>query len=544
MHPSSRAPLLAWLALGCTLPWATVQAGPPAEGPTGAPPRRRAAGDDLLAHVPADAPYVLAVLEPAPAGLVRRIEPVLAPLRQAVQQGLHELRAAELDPEARALVEALDGRISATGLRELGLDPNPTFVLHGLGLAPVLRVRLHDGPRLHALLRRIDAADGEPWPIWAVDDVSGWKLQDGDTALAWAIVGHDLVVTLYPRTLETEVLPLAFGARRPSRSLADTGWASAMRREHGLVEHGLGRVDLRALADAWTGRAGGLLGATTRAWGFEPDDDPCNAAIRRAAERMPEVVLGLTALSDDRVGGRWLLRLDRALRRDLAALAGPIPTTADGVASAGFALDMAGAERSARAFMDDLRRAAPGCIDADAWHGVTLPLAIASVRSGAATLHAYDPRKPDDASYTAVLGLSAVEPWLAAALPDASLRDFPRRRPVPARDVLGPAPDLAHAFVARTDDGVAIASGHRARAHARRAARVRGRDRDELFALDLALGGLRRAIPARTLRDGLDDLDPLERALAEGVLDLLGDYEARVRVDDAGLAAEWSLELR
>jgi hypothetical protein len=43
---------------------------------------------------------------------------------------------------------------------------------------------------------------------------------------------------------------------------------------------------------------------------------------------------------------------------------------------------------------------------------------------------------------------------------------------------------------------------------------------------------------------GALELDPLERALVEGVLDLLGDYEARLRVDEAGLVADWSLELR
>lgn len=536
--------------LGCSIVAGVALAAPPKPAPLGVdegreqPRRRPAAGDELLAFVPADAPYVLAVLEPAPRGLLRRIEPVLAPLRQAVQRELDAVDPDDLPPEVRVLVEALDGRVSAEGLRELGIDANPRLVVYGLGLAPVVRIRLHDGPRLHALLRRIDAADGEPWPIWAHAEVSGWRIEEGETALAWGIVGDDLVATAYPRSLEAEILPLAFGARRPARSLAAEGWATAMRREHGLVSYGLGRVDLLALTEAVTGSGSGLLAASVRAWDLEVDEDePCTAAARHLARRAPELVTGLTELSDDAVAGRWTWRMDEALVSDLAALAGPIPRTADGVATAGFSLDMARAEATARGWLEELHRVAPECVPADAWRGVALPTAIASLRSGAATLHEYD-RKTAEPSYTLVLGLAEPERWLAAVLPELSLRDWPKRRPVPAREVLESAESIDEAFVARTEDGIALASGERARAHARKAARVKGRDDDVLARTWIGLGALRRAIPPRTLEDTLAGSDAIERALVEGVLGLLGDYEARLVVEEQGLTAEWTLELR
>jgi len=544
---SSMRRLIGTGVLGCSLGCAVAEAArvdAPADAAAASEPRRRTdRHGELLAFVPADTPYVLAVLEPAPAGYVRRIEPVLAPLQQAMERELDALDRAALGPEARVLVQQLDGRLSADGLRELGIEPNPRLVLYGIGLAPVLRLRLHDGARLHALLQRIDAADGEPWPSWQHEGVSGCHIEDDTSTLAWGIVGDELVVTAYPRALEAEILPLAFGTVMPARSLADEGFAATMRREHGLLPHGLGRIDLLALTEAFTGAGSGMLAATARAWDVVDEAEPCDTLVRALVARAPELVLGLTELSSEEVSGRWTWRMDGALVDDLATIAGPIPKTRDGVVTAGFALDMARAELTARRWVEDLHRVAPGCVEADAWQRVVLPTAVASLRSGAGALHEYDPRKQDP-SYTLVLGLSEPERWLASVLPELSLRDWPARRPVPAEEVLPPSTALDDAFVVRTSDAIALAGGPRARAHARRAARASGRDDDVLLQLHLGLGEIRKAIPPRMLRDALDELDPIERELTEGMLELLGDYEARLWVDDAGLTADWSLELR
>lgn len=527
------------IAEGAPLPDAAlaVRASPAPESS-----QRAARHDDLLAYVPVDAPYVLAVLEPAPRGYVRRIEPVLTPMLAALQTELDGIERAELDPELRTLLGELDGRLSAAGLRELGVDPNPRWVLYGIGLAPVLRLRLHDAARFEMLLRRIDAADGTPWPTLPLASVSGWRVADGETAIAWSVVGDDFVVTLYPSALEARIVPEAFGVRPPARSLADSGWAKTQRREHGLLPHGLGRIDLLALTDAWTGEGTDTTAATARAWELVADDEPCGAAVRSVVALAPELVFGLTELSDAAVRGRSIWRMHASLGADLARIAGPLPKTRDGVAAAGFAIDMARVETVARRWAVDLHRAAPACVDAELWKLVVLPEAVASVKAGAAVLHTYD-RREEAVSYTAVLALSEPERWLSVVLPELSLRDWPKRRPVPAREVW-PRAELDDAFVARTSKALALAGGDRARAHARRAARASGRDDDTLFFLHLGFGEVRQAIPPRMLREALDELDPAERKLAQGLLALLGDYDARVFVEDAGLTADWSLRWR
>jgi len=306
----------------------------------------------------------------------------------------------------------------------------------------------------------------------------------------------------------------------------------------------VGRIDIAAIVDAWAGRGSSLATKTARAWDLAIDDTACVEAVRVAVARAPEVAFGFTELSDAAMRGRWVWRMDGRLRADLQDIAGPIAQTSDGVAEAAFAFDVSRAYSAARRFAADIDRAAPGCIGTELASAWTLPEAIAAVKSGAATLHAYDPR---DASlgYTIAIGLSDAERWINAVWPEIDLKDWPKRRAV-AADKLWPSSRawIDDAFVARTKDTVAVAGGDRARAHARRAARASGRDDDTLASLHLGLGLLRKAIPPRELRQALDELDPIERAFAEGLFDLLGDYDARLYADDAGLAAEWSLRLR
>jgi hypothetical protein len=89
-----------------------------------------------------------------------------------------------------------------------------------------------------------------------------------------------------------------------------------------------------------------------------------------------------------------------------------------------------------------------------------------------------------------------------------------------------------------------LATGRRARARARRAARAPTRDRDIFLTAHIDLAQLRRAIPPRTLRRSLAELDPIDRTLVEGVLALLGKYEATIAVTPHGVVFDSTLDLQ
>jgi hypothetical protein len=331
----------------------------------------------------------------------------------------------------------------------------------------------------------------------------------------------------------------------PARSLADVGWAKEMRRTHGLLPFGLGRVDLQAITEAWLGRGPTLATATARAWGWASDMEACDDAVRAAIARAPQIVFGATEMSSRRLAGRWVWTMDAALVRDLAAIAGPIPAPRDeGVAQVAFAFDLDAAGRAARRWIADVEAKAPGCPVWDVAEDWDPPDSIAGLRGGSATLHAPARRKRDEPSYTLALGWDDPSRWLGAVIGPGALADWPGGRAVRLEKVLpSVSGELADAFVVRTDGAVALASGRRARAHAREAGRAVRRDDDTLVKVFVGLGQVRRAIGARVLERALAGMDPIERETTEAVLDLLGDYEARLAAGDAGLVAEWALSV-
>src|SRR4051812_24008083 len=99
----------------------------------------------LLAQVPADSPYVFALLTPLS-------EKIRTRMAGSFEQQIAELwktakpaGGADLEPWIRAalaLTNELRGKDMKNWWRELGFDPSGRFVLYGLSLWPVVRIEV------------------------------------------------------------------------------------------------------------------------------------------------------------------------------------------------------------------------------------------------------------------------------------------------------------------------------------------------------------------------------------------------------------------
>ena len=111
----------------------------------------------LLRYVPADTPYVFAMIDPLPDEVADKFEPKLDAmlttyqevLRATIQNRATDKSDAEdgngIPDEAAALLEELAGLLSIEGLRSAGIERDSTMVLYGAGLLPVMRMTLSDG---------------------------------------------------------------------------------------------------------------------------------------------------------------------------------------------------------------------------------------------------------------------------------------------------------------------------------------------------------------------------------------------------------------
>ena len=158
-------------------------AAPGAHGPEGS-----AAARDLLTYIPADAPFAIASLQPAPKAVVEQTMAASAGIVEAYRQGFLDVRkkiaAQDGDnPEtqrALAMFDALEqefaGKTPQQIAEHLGLSLQSRSAFYGLGLLPVLRIQLGDMEKMRGFVERMQALAGSELVERPVGD--GIELRD------------------------------------------------------------------------------------------------------------------------------------------------------------------------------------------------------------------------------------------------------------------------------------------------------------------------------------------------------------------------------
>lgn len=285
---------------------ALISAGCASAAPAPTPPPAPIVAPSLLAAVPADATWLVALPDVSRAGFdaatrhatgaALAVRPLLTELvGELVTDGALPEAAATLEGVRRALpvvVELLDPeRLEALGVRfPMGV------VVHGAPIWPVARVALADPARTRAELeRRLATAPGvsrevAPGGVVWVLSVDTWTVKVG-------VVGAQLVAAAWSSELGGEVPSEAFAAPTVDRAGAP-GAASAALREvlaqtGGRPDLALAWVDMAALSGRFLD---GLLGA------LEPEGEAearelaaCRSELGRLVAGLPRLALGYRA---------------------------------------------------------------------------------------------------------------------------------------------------------------------------------------------------------------------------------------------------------
>ena len=222
--------------------------------------RPRPAGDPaalpspaLLAHVPADTPYVMASLVPVPTALWGKIKTAVG---DRLGVAMRAAIAGDTDDTASAVMSAvmaeLDGKWDAAGLASLGLTATPNYVVYGLGLAPVvIRVDIADEGALLAALERVASRAQLTLPPPA--ELAGrryWRLEPGgDASLVISLAAKQLVIAMGPTTAVDSQLALILGSQLPKASLGTSRGLQAAYSTHGFGPHFVGYLDVRRMLE-------------------------------------------------------------------------------------------------------------------------------------------------------------------------------------------------------------------------------------------------------------------------------------------------------
>jgi hypothetical protein len=313
--------------------------------------------NELLQYIPADTPYVMAFTRPLPDDLLDKIEPALdetltayrSLMETVVEDTVVKMAAEEGRQEDAERFEALMTEamalMSSEGLRNAGLDRDSLFAFYGDGLLPVIRLALSDGDKFAATVARLEAAAGLELLVAELDDVPYRYWDFEDTArLIIATPGDDAIITLVPTAFDDVRLAQTLGVTKPRENLARGKELDRIARQYGFTDHWVGFFDMERIAATFLGDPSGLNAELLALMEFDASeiDATCRAEFAGLAAIAPRVVLGYTAVDDQRIDTRMVVELRDDIAAGLSTLPAAVPGLGPdpgGLFSFGFSLD-------------------------------------------------------------------------------------------------------------------------------------------------------------------------------------------------------------
>ncbi|MCG8421103.1 MAG: hypothetical protein MJE77_24545 [Proteobacteria bacterium] len=286
-------------------------------------PPDRPAG--MLSLIPADSPIVMVSTNAPPPGFTEWLAWGITPAIELLQGKMDQLRAEIAHPVARAILDELDGNLSRVGLETLGFTVEPRFAVYAIGYSLAMRLELADGPRVAALIERIEQASGQSMSSGELAGVRYREFIDDEVAIVVAIVADELVVGVMHQNARQLVLPVLFGKSKPEKSFADTAILAQLGDKYKLLDAYLGYIDAHAVVRMLTGKASQLTRDIAAASSVKlPEYSPvCLEELTGLASVAPRLVFGYRELVEKRMHGLAALELRADLAGELAGLQAP-----------------------------------------------------------------------------------------------------------------------------------------------------------------------------------------------------------------------------
>ena len=268
--------------------------------PPPAAPSRAWAAPPLRAQVPADSPYVIALLTPLSEKVRTRMFGGFERQITDLWKTTKPEGGAELEPWIRAalaLTNELRGKDMKNWWRELGFDPSGRFVLYGLSLWPVMRVEVADPVRLRRVVDHALSAAGVQPVRATLEGRAYWTTGTAELTFVAAVLEREAVVAVVPTPALAAALPQVLGIQPPARSLSATTKVPDLLARHHLKDFMLGYVDAHRVVDIVTGRKPGALDGALHAW-TGPVPAACGPDLDRLAAVAPRAVFGYRRLDE------------------------------------------------------------------------------------------------------------------------------------------------------------------------------------------------------------------------------------------------------
>ncbi len=315
-----------------------------------APPNTGAGADagdgphnSLLSYVPAGTPYLGGNLAPTPNDVIdsflKRLEPVAATAQAQMDELKAQMEASPdgADPVSRlglAVLHELDGKLNRPGLESLGLDLQGQQVFYGMGVFPTARVELGDAQALKATVQRVLDGAGITEPQQEFQGVAYWKVAaDSDpsqdklpVSVYIAILEDHIAFSIFPDSVQTELLPLFLGLKKPDTSDAEAR-LKAVQSKYGYKPYFAAVADMSLLADELLSPDALFAHSAGDWYAKELADlgDQCKSEFREIISHTPRLVMGSTELTANAIGMQYVVETQPDQALQLTGLLADVP---------------------------------------------------------------------------------------------------------------------------------------------------------------------------------------------------------------------------
>jgi hypothetical protein len=319
----------------------------------------------LLRYVPADTPYVFAMIEPLPDDIADKFEPKLDLLLMAYRdllQAIVEASASaavesEQPDEAAAIGAELAGLMSVEGLNGAGIDRNSTIVLYGAGLLPVMRMTLSDGDLFEAAIARIEEKANESMSTAMIGGQRYRFAGDDKARLIIAVIEDEIVLSIVPANVSDDILRTVLGLTLPATSIADSGELQEIFDDYGFERNSVGLIDVERIVATFLEDQTGVNAELLALMDYDRTQltDVCWSEIREMSGVVPRVVTGYSEMTVDRFSSNTIIEVRSDIAAGLATLAAPVPglgSDQSGLLAFGMSMDILAARRFYEARLD------------------------------------------------------------------------------------------------------------------------------------------------------------------------------------------------
>ena len=322
----------------------------------------------LLRYVPADTPYIFAMLDPFPDDVADKLEPKIDAILRSHAGMLKTIRDTALKSaegggipnEAAEALDEMGKLLSIEGFRGAGIQRDSKAVVYGVGLLPVLRMTLSDGDLMDAAIARVEEKAGDGMSVAIIGGQSYRYAGDDEGRLVVAVIDNEIVLSIVPTNLPDELLKSVLGLTLPKSSMADSGELQKIIDDNDFLTHSVGLIDFERIVATFLDDQSGVNEELLALMEYDGSvlDDVCRSEIREMSGIFPRIVTGYSEMSVDRFVSDTILELRGDIAAGLAALPAPVPglgSDQGGLLAFGMSVDLLAAREFYTARLDALQ---------------------------------------------------------------------------------------------------------------------------------------------------------------------------------------------